>query len=142
MRTLTLLLFLAAAPAAADQLTTSTYQPPPPPRCECQCKPWVLKPYDLVLPAQIVTLRATVPVCGGHFVMIYSAPLQRAALIDPRSGQAQIIPIDPKFHGNVVADGFRAITPSFFEWTAGDTTWGEPWRTDWPWQPMPGWKWR
>lgn len=106
------------------------------------CAPWVLRPYDLTIPAHLVTLRGTVPVPGGHFVMVYSAPLKAAALIDPRTGLAQIVPIDPKFHGNVVADGFRAITPTFFEWTAGDVTWGEKWRSDWPWVPMPGWKWR
>lgn len=107
-----------------------------------QPTPWELRPYDLTLPKHLITLRETVPVPGGHFVMIYSAPLRHAALIDPRTGMAQIIPIDPRIHGGRVADGFRAITPTFHEWTAGDITWGHPWRSDWPWVPMPGWVWR
>lgn len=118
-------------------------QGPQGPQGECKTpEPWVLRPYDLTLPAHLITLREPVPVNGGAFIMIYSAPLKVAALVDPRTGLAQIIPIDPAFHGNVVADGFRAITPTFFEWTAGDVTWGQPWHTDWPWTPMPGWVWR
>lgn len=104
--------------------------------------PWTLRPYDLHLPPGVVTLRETVAVPGGHFVLIYSAPLHHAALIDPRSGLAQIVPIDPALHGGLTPDGVRAITPSFFEWTVGGTTWGHPWRTSWPWTPMPGWTWR
>lgn len=143
MYPLLLLLLLATTPAAAQM--PQTYTPPKPPPCVCQpTPPWQLRPYDLTVPAHLVTLRGVVPVPGGHFVMLYSAPLKLAALIDPRNGTAQVIPIDPKFHGGVVADGFRAITPTFFEWTAGDVTWGQPWHSDWPWVALPPevWKWR
>lgn len=104
---------------------------------------WTLRPYDLVLPADWqITIDELVPVPGGHFRMLYSAKYHVAALVDPRNGQAQLIPIAPASHGGMTPEKFRAITPEFFEWTVGDTTWGHPWRPSWPWVPMPGWTWR
>lgn len=157
---------LVAAPASGQQTFTS---PTPQTGCPVQCPPgptgpmgprgpkgepgppgspappvppWTLKPYDLTLPPGVVTLRELVPVPGGHFILIYSAPLGHAALIDPRTGMAQIVPLDPRVHGGLIPESVRAITSNFFEWTVGGTTWGHFWRTEWPWTPMPGWSWR
>jgi len=104
--------------------------------------PWTLRPFDLALPAHLITLRAAVPVPGGAFLLLYSAPLGHAALIDPRNGLAQILRVDPRIHRGVVFDRVAAITPSFFVWGAGDVEWGQPWHPDAPWVPMPGWIWR
>jgi len=132
---------LAAAPAAAQ--VPQTYTTPKPPPCVCpQTPPWTLRPFDLTLPAHLITLRATVPVPGGAFLLVYSAPLAHAALIDPRSGLAQILPVDPGIHHGVVFDGVEVLTPTFFVWRAGDVAWGQPWHTAAPWVPMPGWSWR
>lgn len=145
MRLLPLLVLaalLAAAPVAAQQ-TAQTYTPPKPPPCVCQpTPPWTLRPFDLTLPAHLITLRTTVPVPGGAFLLVYSAPLAHAALIDPRTGLAQILPVDPGLHHGVVFDGVEVLTPSFFVWRSGDVAWGQKWHSAAPWVPMPGWSWR
>ena len=135
-----LALGLLASPASAQTWTNSP-KPPPPPACCCP-EPWALKPFDPAIPASLITLRTAVPAPGGAYLLLYSAPLAAAALIDPRTGLAQILPVDPATHHGIVFDGVEVLTPSFFIWRSGATSWGQPWHTDAPWVPMPGWSWR
>jgi hypothetical protein len=165
MRPLTIVLLLLAAPAAAQSTFTT---PPPPTECTITCPagppgppgprgpagpagpqgppgvsvspaPWQLRPYDLRIdPSWDVTIDELVPVPGGHLKLLYSRALHLAALIDPRTCLAQLIPIDPALHGGLVPERFKAITPSFYEWSVGTTTWGHPWPlANWPWVALP-----
>jgi hypothetical protein len=109
--------------------------PPGPPGSTPTCSP---RPFDLTIPKHLITLRTVVPGC---FYLVYSAPLAHAALIDLNTGLAQIQPVDAQIHLGVVFDYVEVVNPTFFLWGAGGTTWGHPWRVNWPWEPMPGLKW-
>lgn len=164
---------LISAPAAAQTPRTFTTPPPPPTECTIECPagptgpmgppgqpgppgppgppappvpPCVLKPFDLVLPEGWVTLRAAVPVpaTGCALILLYSAELDYAAMLDPLTGLAQLVPINGRTHLGVTFQSVEVLTPSFHLWTGTNpqtgrvTTWGHEWRTTWPWVPMPG----
>jgi hypothetical protein len=105
-------------------------------------------PFDLGTHGIEFTARAVVPDGDKLYLLVYVAKLHAAALVDVRTGLAQIarpfaaeVPdTDPR--GLITFDDVTVLARRTFIWWHRGAAWSHNWDETLPWEPMPLWRWR
>lgn len=120
--------------------------PGAPGTCEGQCPtvgPRTLRPFDLGVHGINLAVRAVVKDGAQTYLIVYEPTLRTAALVDVRTGLAQVV---VNFDAGIgLDDRGRAITfddvlvlaPRTYGWWHRGAVWGHTWDESLPWQPLP-----
>jgi hypothetical protein len=112
--------------------------------------PRTLRPFDLAIRGVAINASAVVKDGAQTYLLVYSAQLKAAALIDVATGLAQIqaqfdagVGPHPKHPGELVPfDKVEVLAPRSFAWWHRGAVWSYDWDSSLPWVAMPGWTWR
>jgi hypothetical protein len=112
--------------------------------------PRTLRAFDLFIPRVAITASAIVTDGPATYLLVYSAALKAAALIDVATGLAQIqsqfdalVGPDARHPGELIPfDRVEVLAPRAFAWWHRGAVWSHNWDEALPWVPMPGWTWR
>lgn len=168
-------LFALFASQALAQVPRTFYPPEPPTECTVTCPegppgprgipgppgppgppgttptgPRTLRPFDLAIRGVAINTSAVVKDGTATYLLVYSAQLKAAALIDVSTGLAQIqaqyvagVGADPRHPGELIAfDKVEVLSPRTFAWWHHGVVWSHTWDDSLAWVPMPGWSWR
>ena len=83
-----------------------------------------------------LSVHSTVTLCDGvTYLLVYAPSLRTAALVDLRTGMAQI---EPMTDMGPMEDVDTVNGSLHFAWWMHGAVWGRDWNTHLPWVPMPG----